>query len=130
MLSQSILTLPIMEYCKNEIPALWQTHTYKRAYSIFLLNQKKQHPLSKEEKNNQKPMGHICSPEKNFQPVNTSTQSYEYTISWLKEKIFSPSYTIENWMTLICKNENFLHHKDASCQVWLKLTWSFWRRSF
>ena len=75
-----------MEYWKNEIPALWQTHTYKRAYSIILLHQKKKHPLSKEEKNNQRPMGHICSPEKNFQPVNTFTQSYEYTIKLIKRE--------------------------------------------
>ena len=31
-------------------------------------------------------MGHICSPEENFQPVNTFTQSYEYTIKLIKRE--------------------------------------------
>ena len=77
---------------------------------------------------NKRPMGHIVHLRKQFKLINTSMQSYNYTIPLIKRKNSkSPLWKLQ-W-SFISKIES-TSPKDASCQVWLKLAQWFCRKIF
>ena len=72
-----------------------------------------------------RPMGHIHHLRKQFKSINM----YDYIIMLIKRRKTPLFFFYENLMVLhLYKLMNPLSSKDALCQVWLKLTQTFWRR--
>ena len=72
-----------------------------------------------------------CSPEKQFQSINTFAQSYDYTITLNKREKKDIISFFRIWITLpYLFNVESPSPKDALWQVWLKVAHWFRRRRF